>query len=30
VVTEEAARDLGLMPGGPVVFSFKASAVRVF
>src|SRR5437867_7973491 len=30
VVTEEAARDLGLTPGGPVVFSFKASAVRVF
>src|SRR5439155_1609577 len=30
VVTEEAARDLGLTPGGPVVFSFKANAVRVF
>src|ERR1700704_776083 len=30
VVTEEAARDLGLTPGGPVVFSFKASAGRVF
>src|SRR5213596_938620 len=30
VVTEEAARDLGLTPGGPVVFFFKASAVRVF
>jgi len=30
VVTEEAARDLGLTPGGSVVFSFKASAVRVF
>src|SRR5438874_6251340 len=30
VVTEEAARDLGLTPEGPVVFSFKASAVRVF
>src|SRR2546429_4018725 len=30
VVTEEAARDLRLTPGGPVVFSFKASAVRVF
>src|SRR5881397_1490322 len=30
VVTGEAARDLGLTPGGPVVFSFKASAVRVF
>lgn len=30
VVTEEAARDLQLVPGGPVVFSFKASAVQVF
>ncbi|HKW40174.1 MAG TPA: ATP-binding cassette domain-containing protein [Gemmatimonadales bacterium] len=30
VVTEAAARDLDLTPGGPVVFSFKASAVRVF
>jgi tungstate transport system ATP-binding protein len=30
VVTEAAVRDLGLVPGGPVVFSFKASAVRVF
>jgi len=30
VVTEEAARDLALTPGGSVVFSFKASAVRVF
>ena len=30
VVTEEAVRDLGLAPGSPVVFSFKASAVRVF
>ena len=30
VVTEEAVRDLGLMPGSAVVFSFKASAVRVF
>lgn len=30
VVTDAAARDLGLAPGGPVVFSFKASAVRVF
>jgi molybdopterin-binding protein len=30
VITEEAVRDLGLMPGAPVVFSFKASAVRVF
>jgi tungstate transport system ATP-binding protein len=29
VVTEAAVRDLGLTPGGPVVFSFKASAVRV-
>ncbi len=30
VVTESAAHDLGLTPGGAVVFSFKASAVRVF
>ena len=30
VITEEAVRDLGLVPGGAVVFSFKASAVRVF
>lgn len=30
VVTAEAARDLELAPGGPVVFAFKASAVRVF
>jgi tungstate transport system ATP-binding protein len=30
VVTEEAARELQLAPGGPVVFAFKASAVRVF
>jgi molybdopterin-binding protein len=30
VVSEEAVRDLGLAPGSPVVFSFKASAVRVF
>src|SRR5207245_1535477 len=30
MVTEEAARDLQLAPGGPVVFAFKASAVRVF
>jgi tungstate transport system ATP-binding protein len=30
VVTAEAARDLALAPGSPVVFSFKASAVRVF
>ncbi len=30
VVTAEAARDLGLGPDTHVVFSFKASAVRVF
>ena len=30
VITEEAARDLGLAPGSPVTFAFKASAVRVF
>ncbi len=30
VVTEAAARELGLGPGSPVVFAFKASAVRVF
>ena len=30
VVTAEAARDLSLAPGIPIVFSFKASAVRVF
>src|SRR5436309_1119931 len=30
VVTEAAARDLQLAPGGPVVFAFKASAVRLF
>jgi molybdopterin-binding protein len=30
VVTAEAARDLALAPDAPVVFSFKASAVRVF
>ena len=30
VVTEEAARDLELTPGSPVVLSFKANAVRVF
>jgi len=30
VVTEEAVRELALAPGSPVVFSFKASAVRVF
>src|SRR5256885_12487173 len=30
MVTSEAARDLALGPGSAVVFSFKASAVRVF
>jgi len=30
VVSEEALRDLALAPGSHVVFSFKASAVRVF
>src|SRR6266699_761180 len=30
IVTAEAARELALAPGAPVVFSFKASAVRVF
>jgi tungstate transport system ATP-binding protein len=30
LVTAEAARDLALAPDHPVVFSFKASAVRVF
>ncbi len=30
VVTEEAVRELGLVPGSPVTFAFKASAVRVF
>ena len=30
VVTAEAARELALAPDAPVVFSFKASAVRVF
>jgi tungstate transport system ATP-binding protein len=30
VVTEEAIRELGLVPGSPVTFAFKASAVRVF
>jgi len=30
VITEEAARDLRLTPGAPVVFAFKANAVRVF
>jgi molybdopterin-binding protein len=29
-VTSEAARDLTLAPGNSVVFSFKATAVRVF
>lgn len=29
-ITAEAARDLALSPGGAVVFSFKATAVRVF
>jgi len=30
VVTEEAVRELGLVPGCRVTFAFKASAVRVF
>ena len=30
VVTEEAVRELALVPGRPVVYTFKASAVRVF
>lgn len=30
VVTEEAVRELTLVPGRAVVFTFKASAVRVF
>jgi len=30
VVTEDAVRELGLVPGSPVTFAFKASAVRVF
>jgi len=30
VVTADATRELALAPGVPVVFSFKASAVRVF
>ena len=30
VVTAEAARDLAIAPGAPVVFAFKASAVQVF
>lgn len=29
-VTPEAVRELGLAPGAPVVFAFKAAAVRVF
>ena len=29
-ITADAARDLALTPGGTVVFSFKATAVRVF
>jgi molybdopterin-binding protein len=29
-VTPEAVRELGLVPGAPVVFAFKAAAVRVF
>jgi tungstate transport system ATP-binding protein len=29
-VTAEAARELALSPGSPVVFSFKATAVQVF
>jgi molybdopterin-binding protein len=30
VVTEEAVRELTLVPGRAVVFTFKASAVQVF
>jgi tungstate transport system ATP-binding protein len=30
VVTAEAARELAIAPGAPVVFAFKASAVQVF
>jgi molybdopterin-binding protein len=30
LVTEEAVRELALVPGRPVVYTFKASAVRVF
>ncbi|HEV8398851.1 MAG TPA: ATP-binding cassette domain-containing protein [Gemmatimonadales bacterium] len=30
IVTADACRELALAPGAPVVFSFKASAVRVF
>ena len=29
-ISDEAVRDLGLTPGSPAVFAFKASAVRVF
>ena len=29
-VTPDAVRELGLAPGAPVVFAFKAAAVRVF
>ena len=29
-VTEEAVRELGLVPGAPVTYAFKASAVRIF
>ena len=29
-VTADAARELGLAPGVPVTFAFKASAVQVF
>jgi molybdate transport system ATP-binding protein/molybdate/tungstate transport system ATP-binding protein len=29
-VTEEAVRELGLVPGAPVTYGFKASAVRIF
>jgi molybdopterin-binding protein len=30
LITEEATRDLQLVPGCPVVFAFKASAVQAF
>jgi molybdopterin-binding protein len=29
-VTEEGVRELGLAPGEPVTYAFKASAVQVF
>jgi molybdopterin-binding protein len=29
-VTPEAAQELQLVPGGAIVFAFKAAAVRVF